>query len=97
MATDQDPRAELAAAVQWWTAKRRDLAVLLAHDDSAALTDQFLKVQAVLGALEATVAERAPTGGAEPAPPAETPQTQAAPTKAPQQPSLRAAASPARR
>lgn len=68
MATSQDPSAELAAAVQWWTAKRRDLAVLLAHDDGVALTDQFLKVQAVLSALEATVSMNARATPEQPAP-----------------------------
>ncbi len=96
MATNQDSSAELAAAVQWWTAKRRDLAVLLAHDDSAALTDQFLKVQAVLSALQATVAMNAPTTAEEPAPTPSPAQPNAVPPKA-QPAGLRGPAGPARR
>lgn len=60
MAGERDTAAEVAAALQWWTAKRRDLAVLLAHDDGAPLTEQFLKVHAVVTALETVAAKPAP-------------------------------------
>lgn len=69
-----DVPSQLTAAVAWWSAKRRDLAALLSHDESPALVEQFLKVHAVVTALERASAGEPvvqPAQSAEPAQPAQ--------------------------